>query len=268
MRPYPPEVRAFIRENVTGRSTAELAALTNERFGTGFTESSMKAYKCNHKLRSGLPHGTPKGTPTKTFPAEVRAYIGANHRGVGPTEMTRRLNETFGTAYVPRQIKSFYANNGVSSGLTGRFEPGHVPVNKGRKGWSAPGTEATRFKPGILPHTTKPIGWERVDKEGYTYVKVRMRPSRPDCNDNFAAKHRLIWEEAHGPVPPGHVVIFKDGDKGNFDLGNLALVTMAENQILNRRRLRSSDPALTEAGINTARVEAWVHRKKRKEAKP
>lgn len=105
MRPYPPEVRAFIRENVTGRSTAELAALTNERFGTGFTKSSMKAYKCSHKLRSGLPRGTPKGTPTKTFPAEVRAYIAANHRGVGPTEMTRRLNETFGTAYGARFIE-------------------------------------------------------------------------------------------------------------------------------------------------------------------
>lgn len=219
MRPYPPEIRDFIRENVAGRSARQLAKMTNDRFGTAFTDSSMKAYKQNHKLRSGTPRGTPKGAPTKLFPAEVRAYIGANHRGVGPTEVTLRLNEAFGAAYTCGQLKAYYHNNGISSGLTGRFEPGHVHFNKGRKGWSAPGTEATRFKAGDLPCTTKAIGWERKRTDGYVYVKVRMRPSRPDCNDNFVAKHRLIWEEAHGPIPDGHVVIFKDGDTGNFRPG-------------------------------------------------
>lgn len=264
-RPYPPEIRDFIRASVAGRSTRELAALTNERFGTRFTESSMKSYKSNHGLRSGLPKGTPRGMPSKQFPAEVRAYIEANHRGVGPCEMAEALNRVFGTSYTKSQIKGYYGNNGISSGLTGRFEKGHVPFNKGRKGWSAPGTEATRFRPGRLPHNTKPVGWERKDDEGFTYVKVRMRPSRSDCNDNFAAKHRLIWEEAHGPVPPGHVVIFKDGDRENFALSNLALVSWQENQILNRRGLRSSDPALTEAGIAAAKVRAELFRRKRKE---
>ena len=261
---YSPEVHAFIRENVAGRTARELAVLTNERFGTEFTANSMKAYKSNHKLRSGTPRGTPKGTPSKAFPAEIRAYIWEHFRGVGPKKMAEDLNQTFGTSYTKDQIKGYYSNNGLNSGLTGRFEKGHESHNKGRKGWSAPGTEATRFKSGNLPHNIKPIGWERKGADGYVYVKVRMRPSRPDCNDNFVAKHRLIWEEAHGPIPDGHVVIFKDGDRGNFALDNLALVSKAENQILNRRRLRSTDPALTEAGIAAAKVLAAVYRRRKK----
>lgn len=261
-RRYPQAVHDFIRENVDGRTVHELVELTNARFDTNFTPSSMKAYKCNHHLRSGTPTGTPKGAPSKQFPAEVRDYIRDNHKGVGPKEMAERLNQIFGASYTKSQIKGYYGNNGLNSGLTGRFEKGHIPPNKGKKGWSAPGTEATRFHAGNLPHNTKPIGWERKQADGYTYVKVRMRPSRSDCNDNFVAKQRLIWEAANGPVPEGHVVIFKDGDKGNFNLNNLALISKQENRILNQRGLRSSYPELTEAGIAVAQVRAAMHNKK------
>lgn len=35
--------------------------------------------------------------------------------------------------------------------------------------------------------------------------------------------NRVIWEEAHGPVPEGYEVWFVDGDRTNFDLENLEL---------------------------------------------
>lgn len=262
-RRYPQAVHDFIRENVAGRTVYELAELTNARFGTAFTPGSMKAYKSNHHLRSGTPTGMPKGTASTVFPAEVREFIEAHYMGVGPKKMTEMLNWIFGTSYTKGQVKGFYHNHGLNSGLTGRFEKGHVSHNKGRKGWSAPGTEATRFRQGQLPHNTKPIGWERT-QDGYIYVKVRMRPSRQDCNDNFVPKHHLVWEAEHGPVPDGHVVIFLDGDRTNFALDNLALVSLQENQILNRRGLRSSDPELTEAGIAVSRVRAAAYEKKRR----
>jgi hypothetical protein len=28
---------------------------------------------------------------------------------------------------------------------------------------------------------------------------------------NWVAVHRLVWEQAHGPVPPGHIVVFRPG---------------------------------------------------------
>lgn len=262
-RRYPKEFHDFVRENVEGRTTADLTALVNERFKLGVTESMMKAYKTNHHLKSGTPTGRLPGTYTKAFPKLIYDYIMANYKGVGHKEMADKLNQEFGTDYTATRIKSFYGNHHLDSGLTGQMEPGHVPFNKGLKGWSAPGTERTRFQKGNLPWTTKPIGYERISKDGYVEVKVRMRPSRPDRNDNFVAKHRLIWIQHHGPIPDGCVVIFKDGDKRNFDPDNLALVTMAERLEMARKGLFSKDPELTEAGIMVAKVMTTASKRKK-----
>lgn len=262
-RRYPREVHEFIAANVVGRTTRELVSLVNARFNLDFTESAMKSYKTNHHLKSGTPGGLPAGHATDVFPQAIADYIRENYKGVGNTEMARRLNKIFGTSYTVKQINSFYKNHKLNSGLNGRFEKGHVPANKGKKGVCAPGCERTQFQKGNLPATTKPIGYERVSKDGYVEVKVKMRPSRPDCNDNFVAKHRLIWEQAYGPIPPDCVVIFKDGNRRNLDLSNLTLVTKAERLEMTRRGLFSTDAELTEAGVMVARVRTTVYKKKR-----
>jgi len=41
--------------------------------------------------------------------------------------------------------------------------------------------------------------------------------------------HRLIWEESNGPVPPKHIVYFKDDNPNNFEPRNLGLMSMNEN---------------------------------------
>lgn len=267
-RRYPKEVHDFIAAHVVGCTTKDLTALVNERFGADlFTESSMNAYKSNHKLRSGTPSGLPKGHASEVFPQPVIDYIRANYNGVGNKEMAQRLNAEFGTHYTARQLNSYYKNHGLNSGLTGRFEKGHIPPNKGKKGVCAPGCEKTHFKKGNLPENTKPIGYERITKDGYVEVKVKMRPSRVDCNDNFVAKHRLIWEQLHGPIPDDCVVIFKDGDKQNFDPDNLALVTKAQRLQMSRRGLFSSDPELTEVGMMVAKVQVAAFQKRRSRGK-
>lgn len=261
---YPQEVHDFIRENVAGHTTKDLVEIVNAHFDLEFTESSMRSYKTNHHLRSGTPTGLPKNHPSETFPQEICDYIYVNYKGVGNKEMAEKLNAAFGTSYTTKQLNSFYRNHNLNSGLTGCFEPGHVPANKGKKGWCAPGCEKTQFKKGILPASTKPIGHERISKDGYIEVKIKMRPSRPDCNDNFKTKHRIIWEEANGPVPGDSVVIFKDGDKRNFDLSNLTLVTKAERLEMNRSGLFSEDANMTETGILVARVRTTMFKKVRR----
>lgn len=261
-RRYPPEVHAFIRENVVGRPIRELTALLNETFPEiGFTESAVKAYMSNNKLRNRCARGLPKGHASRAFPNEIVEYIRGHYRGVGPAKMTEDLNTTFGTHYTVSQLKGYYANHKLNSGITGYFEKGHVPVNKGKKGCCAPGCEKTQFRKGNLPATTKPIGYERITKDGYVEVKVKMRPSSPDRNDNFVAKHRLIWEKLHGPIPKDSVVIFKDGDKQNFDPDNLLLITKAERLQMTRRGLFSSDPKMTETGALIAKVETSVFKR-------
>lgn len=41
--------------------------------------------------------------------------------------------------------------------------------------------------------------------------------------------HRVAWENAHGPIPPGHVIHHVCGDKYCVELDHLQLVTHAEH---------------------------------------
>ena len=37
--------------------------------------------------------------------------------------------------------------------------------------------------------------------------------------------HRVIWEKAHGPIPAGHIIHHRDGNRFHNDLSNLELLT-------------------------------------------
>ena len=69
-----------------------------------------------------------------------------------------------------------------------------------------------------------PVGTERVSKDGYIVVKVREEAAVPMSKDNWKLKHVHVYEQAHGSVPDGCSVYFADGDRRNFDPGNLVAV--------------------------------------------
>ena len=260
---YSQEVYKFAKENVSGRTVKGLALMISEHFGIEMTESKMRAYMKNHKLKNGRPAGRQKGQVTFAYPQEIIDFIVANHKGNGHQKMADLVNEKFGTRYTKGQIKNFYGRHKLNSGLTGRFKKGNIPYNKGIHTPTVGKMAETQFKNGHLPHNTKPIGYERITRDGYIEVKVRMRPSSPSCNDNFVAKHYLVWEEANGPVPKGHKLIFLDGDRKNCSLENLKLVTDAVHLEMTRLGLRSSAPKLTETGILVAKVSRACHDKRK-----
>ena len=255
---FRPEVHIFIRDHVAGHTSEELAQMTNAAFGTCFTKSSMKSYKQNHHLKSGTPKGIPKGSYTEKYPAHIAQYIQEHHKGVGPKEMAQLLNDTFGTDYTHRQLKGYYANHDLNSGLTGRFEAGHTPPNKGRKGYCAPGAEKGHFKKGHTPYNKTPIGTVRVKSDGYLWQKVGE-----GCRD-WKQLHRLLWEQANGPVPEGCHIIFKDGNPMNCVLDNLAVVTLSENAVMNRNGLRFDNAEHTDTGILIAKVKIAAAKRRRR----
>lgn len=267
-RAYPPEVREFIIENVRGRTSRELADMVNAEFGLDITPQKIASTKKNWGLVSGTPCGLPAGAGSKVFPREIVNFIMANYKGTGHQEMADRLREEFGREYTREQIKNFYNNHHLDSGIKGHFQKGHVPHNKG-KTWdefmSPEAQERSRrgqFKKGNLPHNTRPIGHERVSEEGYTYVKVRQRPSRRDCNDNFVAKQRLVWEEHYGPVPEGCMVGFANGDPADLRIENLVLETKQQHAVKNRCGIHGYDRESAQTANMIADIKMQIRRKR------
>jgi hypothetical protein len=129
---------------------------------------------------------------------------------------------------------------GDNVGAPFRFPKGHVPANKGlrRPGWGPGRMKETQFKRGerrgVAVRLYKPIGTERVSKDGYAERKV---------NDDLPLQarwrfvHLLVWEAAHGPLPKGHAIAFKNGDRLDIRLENLECISrrelMARNTVHN-----------------------------------
>jgi hypothetical protein len=126
-------------------------------------------------------------------------------------------------------------------GAAFRFRPGHQPANKGlrRPGWASGRMRETQFKRGerngVAARRWMPIGSTRVC-DGYVYRKVSDVPAVP-WTVNWKQEHLLVWERAHGPVPRGHVIAFRNGDQTDSRLDNLECITrrelMARNTVHN-----------------------------------
>lgn len=112
--------------------------------------------------------------------------------------------------------------------LDSRIKPGSTPANKGKKMSPEVYEKAkeTFFKKGHVPANVKYDGHERIDtKDGYVHIRV--------SKGKYVLKHRLVWENAHGKIPEGMVIAFKNGDKTDIILDNLECISMGENMLRN-----------------------------------
>ena len=118
-----------------------------------------------------------------------------------------------------------------------QFKPGAAPWNKGLKGSTGthPNSRANHFKPGQLNGTAaanrQPVGALRITEDGTLQRKVAGTVGA--LYRNWQPVHRTVWEAAHGPVPAGHIVVFKPGRRTTelqrITLDALDLITRAEN---------------------------------------
>lgn len=187
---------------------------------------------------------------------EEKEYLKKITPGHHYIEIANMMNKEFNREFTVNQIKSAIGRYKLNTGFNGRFKKGNVPHNKGKKGLYYKGCEKTWFKKGQAPINHKPVGSERIDRYGYILIKV----AEPSV---WKLKHRVIWEKANGPIPKNYTVIFLDGDKSNTDINNLALVSRSELLIVNQKKLIKSDTELSKVGINIAKVQSKINKRKR-----
>lgn len=101
----------------------------------------------------------------------------------------------------------------VHGGVATRFAAGQQPWNKGTH-WVAGGRSAeTRFRAGNRPHTWVPVGSYRcvVNKSGGPELQRKINDDPGPSSVRWRPVAQIVWEEAHGPTPPGRIVVFRDG---------------------------------------------------------
>lgn len=185
---------------------------------------------------------------------DEKEYIKQITPGHHHKEIQKLMSLKFNREFTLTQIKAAIKRYELNTGFTGHFSQGHIPANKGMKGYHAPGSEKGWFKKGNMPINHKPVGSERVDVDGYTLIKT----AEPNV---WKLKHKVLWEENKGKVPEGYVLTFLDGNKRNIKLENLTLISMAESLELTRSGLRSEYAELTKTGILVIKVKKACTRK-------
>lgn len=126
-----------------------------------------------------------------------------------------------------------------------KFKKGQVAWNKGLKGVN--GTSESRWKKGNIPPTARPIGYERINRDGHIEIKV-------EGQRQMVYKHRWTWEQHHGEIPKSMVVSFRNGIRTDCRIENLILLTRSELARLNQSYIKYSTPETHESCVLLAKI--------------
>lgn len=178
-----------------------------------------------------------KGHRIVYSPTEL-AWLEAN-RALAIGEYHRGFSEAFCRGDVTAaHLHALRKRRGWRTGRTGQFPKGGVPVNKGKAcapgtGGHHPNAKRSQFakgsRSGVALRLYKPIGTERITREGYRERKVH---DGLPLQSRWRTVQRIEWEAVHGPVPSG-MALKCLGDKLNCDPSNWELVPRALLPLLN-----------------------------------
>jgi hypothetical protein len=133
--------------------------------------------------------------------------------------------------------------------VASQFPVGIVPWNKGKHYVAGGRSAQTRFKKGCMSgaaqHNYLPIGSLRISKDRYLERKTTDDPALAPAR-RWVGVHRLVWIEANGAIPTGHIVSFLPGMFTNvleqISPDRLECISRADNA--RRNHPRSKHPEL------------------------
>ncbi|RHW17172.1 HNH endonuclease [Sphingomonas gilva] len=162
------------------------------------------------------------------YSAEELTWLEEN-REMSRRDLHRLFVMFFGRDDVsPDHIKALCSRKGWKTGRTGQFAPGMTPSNKGKSMPFNANSARTQFKKGSMSGRAralyKPIGTERLSKEGY--VERKIHDGLP-LQSRWRAVHLIRWEEQNGPLPRGMCLKCLDANRLNTDPSNWAAIPRA-----------------------------------------
>lgn len=207
---YTDEMIEWLKVNFFIKNNKELAKDFESKFGISMNTDTLRCY-CSKKLGLRKGHQRNAGTYNSIYTKEMCDWLIDN---INKTDSRKELTDKFNA-----QFNMNVSVNGIIQKcfvLGARYDKKHCDNL----------LKQNTIKAKLLADLKKPIGSE-LESKGYTFIKLG--------NCKYVLKQRYLYEKAYGKIPNGCYVVFLDGNKKNFDLKNLACVSM--NQRMNYNRL-------------------------------
>ena len=192
------------------------------------------------------------GYPIK-YTDEMLEWVQANQADITRARLTELFHAKFDMDLGRGTLAALCERKGWKSNIDARYPKGIVPWNKGKKGYM--GANATSFKKGQMPKNHRPVGSERITKDGYIQVKI----AEPRT---WRLKHIVEWEKVNGSLPKGHCIRILDGDKTNCHIDNLICISRGANATSNQRnKANTISSELNRAILMTEHLKDKIRRK-------
>lgn len=198
----------------------------------------------------------------RKYTDEIIQFVRDNVKEFTDKQIAELINQRWNLGIKESSVTNLKSRYNIKTGFhRATFPKGHTPINKGTKGMFNVGGNVTSFKKGHQPINYRPVRSERLDKDGYVMVKVQEHGL---YQHRWRLKHRVVWEEANGPLTPNEAIVFKDGNRENFNLDNLMLVSRGELATLNQKRLLKGNADTAEPSLTLVRILQKMSRRKEK----
>ena len=273
-KPYPQEMIDFIKANSGKMSDREISEIINKQFNLKTTRDTILSLRRYYGIKG-------KAVGGRTCPKEMIDFIRSNSGAMSDREISENLNSQFNLKTTRVSIRSLRQRYGIRENQSRKNSQEMIDFIKANSGVMSDREISENINRRFNLKTTKvsikslrrryckinkvkyfPALTERTDRDGYVKIK----------NDagKWIGKQKYLYEQIYGKVPAGHIVIFLDGDKNNFALDNLAVITRNEHLRLSEYGLQLKDPALTQIGIAIAKhriiLSSKINAKKQKTA--
>lgn len=254
---YTKEMITFLKNNVEIFDMVELSEQFNAKFGTNKTSAAIKQI-CRQKKIG-------KARTKFKYTQEMINFLEENYQRFSRKQLASLFNSKFKTNRLVSGINAVLVRSGIDIEYT-RFqytqemrtfiEENHSEISrkhltsifnsKFETDKSVRAIDAAKADMGIAREIKKPLGAETICN-GYVFVKT----AHPNV---WTSKQALIWKENYGEIPRGFSIMFADGNRKNFNLDNLIMVSKQELCYVNFRGLRFDDPEATKVGVSIAKV--------------
>lgn len=189
---WAPEMDALLTELYGTCPAKEIAEVINARFGTGITPDAIRSRAAIKQLRVVKNY--------HQYTEEQVEWLRQNVSKYDSKDLAHEFNKTFQANVDCVSVRNQCQKKGIKLGYS---------TDKGYRN-----------------HRNAPIGTEYISSRGVVYVKVSVeRRDKKHQMLNWKRKSHLVWEQHHGEIPEGHVIVHLDGDPTNCDISNLECTT-------------------------------------------